>query len=49
MGPRGAADAVADRHAELRQGFKLQREAFIRHVAEGAPYRWDRREGAKGV
>jgi predicted dehydrogenase len=30
-------------------GFKLQWEAFIRHVAEGAPYQWDLLEGAKGV
>jgi predicted dehydrogenase len=30
-------------------GFKLQWEAFIRYVAEGAPYKWDLLEGAKGV
>ena len=30
-------------------GFKLQWEAFIRHVVEGAPYTWDLLEGAKGV
>jgi predicted dehydrogenase len=30
-------------------GFKLQWEAFIRHVVEGAPYKWDLLEGAKGV
>jgi predicted dehydrogenase len=30
-------------------GFKLQWEAFIRYVAEGAPYKWDLVEGAKGV
>lgn len=30
-------------------GFKLQWEAFIRHVAEDAPYRWTLAEGAKGV
>ncbi len=30
-------------------GFKLQWEAFIRHVAEDAPYKWDLLEGAKGV
>src|SRR5688572_30019848 len=30
-------------------GFKLQWEAFIRHVVEGAPYKWDLVEGAKGV
>jgi predicted dehydrogenase len=30
-------------------GFKLQWEAFIRHVCEDAPYKWDLMEGAKGV
>jgi predicted dehydrogenase len=30
-------------------GFKIQWEAFIRHVAEGAPYQWTLAEGAKGV
>jgi len=30
-------------------GFKVQWEAFIRHVAEDAPYRWTLPEGAKGV
>jgi predicted dehydrogenase len=30
-------------------GFKLQWEAFIRHVADDAPYTWDLLEGAKGV
>jgi len=30
-------------------GFKLQWEHFIRHVAEDAPYCWTLPEGAKGV
>jgi len=30
-------------------GFKVQWEHFIRHVAENAPYRWTLPEGAKGV
>jgi predicted dehydrogenase len=30
-------------------GFKLQWEAFIRHVVEDAPYHWTLLEGAKGV
>ena len=30
-------------------GFKIQWEAFLRHVAEDAPYRWTLPEGAKGV
>ena len=30
-------------------GFKLQWEAFIRHVCDNAPFRWDLLEGAKGV
>jgi predicted dehydrogenase len=35
--------------APLGNGFKLQWEAFIRHVADGDPYTWDLLEGAKGV
>ena len=34
---------------DFENGFKLQWEAFIRHVAEDAPYSWDLLEGAKGV
>jgi predicted dehydrogenase len=30
-------------------GFKIQWEAFIRHVVENAPYKWTLEEGAKGV
>jgi predicted dehydrogenase len=30
-------------------GFKIQWEAFIRHVVENAPYQWTLPEGAKGV
>jgi predicted dehydrogenase len=30
-------------------GFKVQWEAFIRHVVEDAPYKWNLIEGAKGV
>jgi predicted dehydrogenase len=30
-------------------GFKIQWEAFIRHIVEDAPYRWTLPEGAKGV
>ncbi len=30
-------------------GFKVQWEHFLRHVAEDAPFRWDLLEGAKGV
>ena len=30
-------------------GFKIQWEAFIRHVVEDAPYRWTLVDGAKGV
>jgi len=29
--------------------FEDATRGFIRHVAEGAPYRWDLLEGAKGV
>lgn len=34
---------------EYDNGFKIQWEAFIRHVVEDAPYRWTLEEGAKGV
>jgi predicted dehydrogenase len=30
-------------------GFKTQWEAFIRHVVEGGPFKWNLLEGAKGV
>jgi predicted dehydrogenase len=30
-------------------GFKIQWECFIRHIAENEPYRWTLPEGAKGV
>jgi predicted dehydrogenase len=30
-------------------GFKIEWELFIRHVVEGAPFKWTLREGAKGV
>jgi predicted dehydrogenase len=30
-------------------GFKIQWEHFIRHVAQNEPYRWNLAEGAKGV
>ena len=30
-------------------GFKVQWELFIRHVADGAAFKWTLREGAKGV
>jgi predicted dehydrogenase len=30
-------------------GFKIQWEAFIRHVCEGTPFRWDLLAGARGV
>jgi len=30
-------------------GFKLQWEGFIRHLCDGAPFKWDLVEGAKGV
>jgi predicted dehydrogenase len=40
--------AVPD-YAAFDNGFKAQWEAFIRHVAEDAPFKWDLAEGAKGV
>jgi predicted dehydrogenase len=33
----------------MENGFKIQWEAFIRHVVEDAPYQWTLPEGAKGV
>ena len=36
-------------NATFDNGFKLQWEQFLRHVAEDAPFRWDLLEGAKGV
>jgi predicted dehydrogenase len=34
---------------DFDNGFKVQWEAFLRHVAEDAPFPWDLLEGAKGV
>jgi predicted dehydrogenase len=36
-------------YAAFDNGFKVQWEAFIRHVVDGEPYKWDLVEGAKGV
>ncbi len=36
-------------YAVFDNGFKIQWEAFIRHVCEDAPYKWTLLEGAKGV
>ncbi|GMU91025.1 MAG: oxidoreductase [Candidatus Hydrogenedentota bacterium] len=35
--------------AEYDNAFKLQWELFLRHVAFNEPFRWDLKEGAKGV
>jgi predicted dehydrogenase len=40
--------AVPD-YAVFENGFKLQWEAFIRHVVDDEPFKWDLVEGAKGV
>jgi predicted dehydrogenase len=34
---------------EFDNGFKVQWEAFLRHVVAGEPFRWDFRAGARGV
>lgn len=34
---------------EFDNGFKVQWELFLKHVATGAPFYWDLLEGAKGV
>jgi predicted dehydrogenase len=44
----GSWQDVPDAHV-MDNGFKIQWEAFIRHVAEDAPYKWTLPEGAKGV
>jgi predicted dehydrogenase len=36
-------------YAVFDNGFKVQWEAFIRHVVDGEPFKWDLTEGAKGV
>jgi predicted dehydrogenase len=36
-------------NAEFDNGFKLQWEAFLRHVADDEPYSWDFASGARGV
>ncbi len=36
-------------YAVFDNAFKVQWEAFIRHVVDGEPYKWDLLEGAKGV
>ncbi|WP_327251117.1 Gfo/Idh/MocA family protein [Streptomyces sp. NBC_01244] len=36
-------------NGEFDNGFKIQWELFLKHVAVGAPYNWDLLEGAKGV
>lgn len=35
--------------AEYENAFKAEWELFLRHVLEGAPFRWNLLEGAKGV
>jgi predicted dehydrogenase len=36
-------------NGEYDNAFKIQWELFLRHVAEGAPFRWSLLEGARGV
>jgi len=36
-------------YTNFDNGFKTQWEAFIRHIVEDAPFRWNLLEGAKGV
>jgi predicted dehydrogenase len=33
----------------IENGFKAQWELFIRHLCEGAPFKWDLLAGARGV
>jgi predicted dehydrogenase len=51
---RQTHDFLADWHEVPDEGtyenaFKAEWELFIRHVCEGAPFRWNLLEGAKGV
>jgi predicted dehydrogenase len=36
-------------YAAFENGFRWQWEAFVRHVVDDEPYKWDLMEGAKGV
>jgi predicted dehydrogenase len=36
-------------HESFPNAFKVQWDLFLRHVATDSPFRWDLREGAKGV
>jgi predicted dehydrogenase len=36
-------------YAVFDNGFRVQWEAFIRHVVDDEPFKWDLMEGAKGV
>jgi predicted dehydrogenase len=45
---RGQWAEVPD-NEEFDNGFKMQWEAFLRHVADGEPYEWDFASGARGV
>ncbi|MCP5517389.1 MAG: Gfo/Idh/MocA family oxidoreductase [Verrucomicrobiales bacterium] len=40
---------TAPEYQEYENAFKVQWELFLRHVALDEPFRWDLREGAKGV
>jgi predicted dehydrogenase len=44
----GGWQSVPD-YATFDNGFKVQWEAFIRHIVEDEPFKWDLVEGAKGV
>jgi predicted dehydrogenase len=45
---RGQWSEVPD-NEEFDNGFKVQWEAFLRHVADGDPYPWDFASGVRGV
>lgn len=46
--PRGDWAEVPDNEV-VGNGFRVQWEAFLRHVAEGGPFPWDFMAGARGV
>jgi predicted dehydrogenase len=45
----GTHGSAVPEYTVFDNGFKTQWEAFIRHVVEDAPFKWNLLEGAKGV
>ena len=45
----GGWQKLPDQEANYDNAFKAQWELFLKHVVKDTPFRWDLREGAKGV